>query len=369
MTPSSTPVAQIRSRRLVQSKALRIALAGLLVLVIAYQVLRPRKQRLPGALSISVAAEPITHFARADAGRARFGKLDFRGGLVLTSPSPYFGGWSALALDAHGRRLLAISDAGAWMTGELTYADGRPSGIAHAVVGPLLDATGQPFAHARDRDSEGLAVVSGTLEHGEALISFEVNDRIGRFPIDAGGVGPQQGSVPLPSETAQMKRNVGLESVCRLKTTAGSAGPVVTLVERFPGTTDAHTGWIGAGDGNSWRRLSLAVIDDYDLTDCAGLPDGGMLVLERRFHARDWGHGPRMRVRRVTAAEIASATVMRGETLLDAGPDEDIDNMEGLAVHFGPAGEMLITIISDDNFNHSLQRTVLLQFALPRTAQ
>ena len=33
-------------------------------------------------------------------------------------------------------------------------------------------------------------------------------------------------------------------------------------------------------------------------------------------------------------------------------------------VYYGPGGETILTLISDDNFNHFLQRTVLLQFAL-----
>ena len=40
-------------------------------------------------------------------------------GIVLTSPSSSFGGWSGLALDASGSNLLAISDAGTWMTAEI----------------------------------------------------------------------------------------------------------------------------------------------------------------------------------------------------------------------------------------------------------
>jgi hypothetical protein len=38
--------------------------------------------------------------------------------------------------------------------------------------------------------------------------------------------------------------------------------------------------------------------------------------------------------------------------------------MEGLAVHYGPKGETVVTLISDDNFNQFLQRTILLQFTL-----
>ena len=40
--------------------------------------------------------------------------------------------------------------------------------------------------------------------------------------------------------------------------------------------------------------------------------------------------------------------------------------MEGLAVHRGPAGETILTLISDDNFNRLAQRTVFLQFTLMR---
>lgn len=350
-------------RRSTRSRALRIAVVAGLVATAAYQTLRPRKVRLDGAVAIAVEARPIRHFSRTDVTRTRFGKLEFRGGLVLTSTSPYFGGWSALALDARGHRLLAISDTGAWMTGEIVYDGAKPAGLAGAVVGPLLDKDGAPFKSWRDRDSEGLAIVAGSVDEGEALISFEINDRIGRFPVSGAGVGALRGYLPLPRETRQLTPNVGLESVCTLA--AGpAAGSIVTLVERFPGTTTTHTGWIGKPDGGSWRRLALDVVDDYDLTDCHGLADGGMLVLERRFHLRDWLHGPRMRVRRFSAAELAGTTPMAGEVLLDAGPGEDIDNMEGIAVHSDESGATVVTIVSDDNFNHAVQRTVLLQFAL-----
>jgi hypothetical protein len=37
--------------------------------------------------------------------------------------------------------------------------------------------------------------------------------------------------------------------------------------------------------------------------------------------------------------------------------------MEGIAVHQSN-DELRITVISDDNYNHGVQRTLLLQFAL-----
>lgn len=315
--------------------------------------------------AIVVEAQPIVAFDPVHAGERRFGKLEFLGGLVLTSPSRNFGGWSALALDGDGKRLLSISDTGVWLTGELTYTDGHPSGIADARLGPLLGFDGKPFARRKERDSEGLALVSGTLDQGEALVSFEGQHRILRYPVSRIGVGAPLASLSLPADTARMGANKSLESVCVLK--AGpEVGAVVTLAERYPPENAAndHVGWLMNRAG-SWRRLAITDIDDFYLTDCHGLPDGSMLVLERRFRWKDVLDGVRMRLRRFTPAEIASATPMAGEILINASKTHEIDNMEGLASHPGPNGTTILTMISDDNFNHLMQRTVLLQFALP----
>jgi hypothetical protein len=40
--------------------------------------------------------------------------------------------------------------------------------------------------------------------------------------------------------------------------------------------------------------------------------------------------------------------------------------MEGLGVHTESDGTTVLTILSDDNFNPVLQRTLLLQFSLER---
>ncbi len=372
------PLSPLQRLRRAGAKGWGIALALIVLSVPVARSQWPTKVRLLADMPLEVGATPIRHFARSsgETGPTRFGKLTFRGGLVLTSPNAYFGGWSGLALDAQGRRLLAISDTGSWLTAELRYDGAAPAGITDARIGPLRDLDGLPFARGRDRDSEGLAVVAGTLDRGEALIAFEQNHRIGRFAIGRDGVGPLQGYLPVPAETAQMWRNTGLESVCRLGGDGPLAGSVVTLAERFPDGED-HVGWIApsAGPtqrsrapGGDWRRLALVRSDNFDLTDCHGLPDGGMLVLERRFYLRDWLSGPKMQLRRFTAAELsagrASGAPMRGEVLITAGAAHEIDNMEGLAVHTGPAGEIVVSMISDDNFNYRLQRNVLLQFAL-----
>jgi hypothetical protein len=43
--------------------------------------------------------------------------------------------------------------------------------------------------------------------------------------------------------------------------------------------------------------------------------------------------------------------------------------MEGLSATRLDDGQVVITMISDDNFNHILQRTVILQFAVRSSEQ
>ena len=71
-----------------------------------------------------------------------------------------------------------------------------------------------------------------------------------------------------------------------------------------------------------------------------------------------------MRLCRLAAGEIEPGARLTGQTLIEADFGFEIDNMEGLALHRGAGGETVLTMISDDNFNHMLQRTLLLQFTL-----
>ncbi len=94
-------------------------------------------------------------------------------------------------------------------------------------------------------------------------------------------------------------------------------------------------------------------------TECAFLPNGDLLVLERGVSMLSFV----MNLRRVPAAEVRPNTIMAGELLLSA-TGGSIDNMESVAVHTAPNGETRILIGSDNNFN-DWQRTLLLEFALP----
>jgi hypothetical protein len=133
----------------------------------------------------------------------------------------------------------------------------------------------------------------------------------------------------------------------------------VAFAERYTRGSGYHTGWVWTG--GQPQRLQLADIDGFNITDAAGLPDGGLLVLERYFR---WMSGLQMRIRRLLPAEIRPGARLTGHTVIQADSGCEIDNMEGLALHRGEHGETVVSLISDDNFNRLFQRTVFLQFTL-----
>lgn len=309
--------------------------------------------------SIEVVARPIEAFDRHRPQETRFGKLTWRGGLVLTSPAKNFGGWSGIALGADGRGFLSISDAGAWMSGRLDYdGAGKPVGLSSVRLGPIESVAGEPLLRKRDRDAEGLALLDGTPEKGSVLIAFERNHRIARFEVDAEGLSEAKSFVPLPPGAKRMTSNGGLEAIAMLRG-GPNKGSLVAISERLRDSGGNHIGWMWV-KGEA-RQFQLTNGEDFDVTDAAPLPDGGLLVLERRFR---WGEGVKMRLRLIKQHQLQPGATIDGESLLKADTSREIDNMEGLAAHVGPGGEIVVTMISDDNFNHGLQRTILLQFAL-----
>jgi hypothetical protein len=309
--------------------------------------------------AIEITARPIAHFERARPDAIRFGRLEFRGGLVLTSSSSGFGGWSGLVMAPDGKRLLGVTDVGSWITAEVAYDGFRPVRLERARLGPLLGTGGRPLDGKTEADAESVTLLDGTLENGTVLIGFERHHRIERYPVRAGTLGAPAGTLKLPAEARRMPNNQGIEALAILKG-GPHKGSVVAFAERFTRGSGYHTGWLWIGAGEP-QRIQLKDIDGYNVTDAAALPDGGLLVLERYFR---WSEGVRMRLRHLAAGQIAPGARITGTTLLQCDSSFEIDNMEGLGVHRGAGGEIVLTLVSDDNFNSLLQRTVLLQFAL-----
>jgi hypothetical protein len=311
--------------------------------------------------SLEITARQLTHFERGKPEARRFGQIEFRGGLVLSSPSSHFGGWSGLVMAVDGKSLLAVSDVGSWMTAEVGYEGRRPAALKNARLGPLLDRNGRPLKNKREQDAESLTLLDGTLQNGTVLIGFERLHRIGRFPVRRGEIGAPAGYLKLPADARAMRDNQGIEALAVLQG-GPRKGAIVAFAERLTRGSGYHTGWIwGAGGSGEAQKFQLEDIDGSNITDAASLADGSLVVLERYFR---WTEGVKVRLRLLPASEVTPGGRTAGRTLFQGDSSYEIDNMEGLAVHKAGAGETVLSLISDDNFNAFLQRTVFLQFTL-----
>ena len=306
--------------------------------------------------AISITAHPI-NFASSDPAKRDFGRLTYLGGVILTSGSDYFGGYSGIALDAKGEQFLAISDAASWLSGKLDYKDGKISGIKDARIGAIPEKSGKALPKGH-RDAESLVALKAGALDGRYLIGFERRHRIEEYAFENGEMRGPVAKRQLPEPLKGMKSNSGLEAVGVLRG-GPYAGAMVAFAERKL-TADGNQ--IGAlvKDGKA-HPVFVAAAGDYSITDVQGLSDGGLVLLERNFNPAS--RRLDIRLRRVKAADVKPGAVMAAETVLDAGPGLEIDNFEGLAVSQNAAGDTVLTIISDDNFNF-FQRTLLMQFKL-----
>jgi hypothetical protein len=334
-----------------------ISIFGLGALLVAPALADKPADALTAPITTPVTAIPIT-FDRDEPERTAFGKLVFRGGLNLFGKSRHFGGFSGIALDASGTTLLAVSDAGTWMRAKLDYDGRKLKALQNVVLGPILGHDGKPLKTDAERDSEGLALATGDTRQGAAFVSFEREQRIMRYPFTATRFGPPDRAVPLPKESKRMSANRGIEAVALIR--AGRLkGTIVAFSERLTDRAGNLKGWLIGGRGAG--TITLRRLGGFDITDAAGLPDGGIVLLERRFR---YSEGVKMRIRRIAATELKPGALIEGETLLEAHDNLNIDNMEAITATRSAAGETILTLMSDDNFS-PLQRSLIMQFALP----
>ena len=306
---------------------------------------------------IKVAATPMS-FDKLNPGNTSFGRLTWRGGLVLDSDHDEFGGYSGIAVTQNGNQLFAVSDIGTWMRANLLYKNGLLAGIDKTLIGPLRARNGKSLRAKKYSDAEDISLWT-RKNKTYALISFERKHRIGRFPITRTGIQKPISYLKLPRGVFKTTRNKGLEALTIL-TDKKNKGTVLTFLERRHDKNGNHKGWL-IRNKKSWK-IRLKRRDDFDVTGLTTLANGNVLVLERHFSLFS---GVQMRIREIKHKDIRKKAVLDGEQLISATMRYNIDNMEGISTHTNNAGETIITVMSDNNFNkNGLQRTVLMQFKL-----
>ncbi len=308
---------------------------------------------------VRVEAQPLT-IDYANPERTQFGKLTWLGGLVLRSSAGEFGGYSGLAVSADGSALLAISDRTSWLRMELIERAGMLADVRDAVIGKLQlrDEWDNPEVGRGLDDAEALAPLAPGDIDGDYYIAFEGKHRIHRYRFDGTDFSAPIGALELPPAALRLPGNKALESLAVLR--AGPyAGGAIAFSEQRAHVSGDSLGWL-FHDGKA-EQIRLKRSGMFDITDAAALPDGGLVVLERYFAGV--AVGVFMRIRRIDAADIKPGARLDGEVLYESEGGRMVDNMEAIAVHTDDDGRVVLTVLSDDNYN-PLQRTLLMRFAM-----
>jgi hypothetical protein len=304
-------------------------------------------------VSIEVNARPIPAFDTRDRSRLRFGSLEYRSGLVLTSGFRGFGGLSGLRLDAKGERFISFSDHGSWFTGRIVYRGREMTGLEDVEAAPMLGADGRPITARGWFDTESIA-----LDGSYVYIGLERVNQVLRFDFSKGFTRSRGEVVPMPAAVLKLPNNKGLEALVFVPKGRPLAGTLIAISERGLDTRGNLIAFLVGGPTPG--QFSVRRTDKYDVSDAVLLPGGDLLVLERKF---SWIEGVGIRIRRIPLASLAPGAVVDGPTIFEADLGDEIDNMEGIDAHVTPEGDTVLTLISDDNFS-MIQRTLLLQFTL-----
>lgn len=314
---------------------------------------KPDEYSVTAPVSIEVNARPLPSFGNRDRSQVRFGALEYRSGLILTSKFRGFGGLSGLRLDARGERFIAISDKGGWFTGRIAYRAKEMTGLEDVEASPMLGPDGRPITARGWFDSEALAL-DGSLVY----VGLERVNRILRYDFARGFTRAHGELVPLPPAAQKLPYNRGLEALVAVPKGQPLAGTLIAISERGLDASGNILGFLIGGKASS--QFTVRRTEEFDVSDATLLPTGELLLLERKF---SWLGGVGIRIRRIAQKSIAPGAVIDGPIIFSADLGHEIDNMEGIDAHVTAEGETVITMISDDNFS-MIQRNLLLQFTL-----
>ncbi|MGL4491102.1 MAG: esterase-like activity of phytase family protein, partial [Rhizobiaceae bacterium] len=202
-------------------------------------------------------------------------------------------------------------------------------------------------------DAEGLLV-----DGGKVSVSFERDHRISTGTLDDSSFAFAFVNERLPVPAREIRSNRGFETLAKSPDSSVLAGARVAVTEKS--LNKDRNIFAGIMDGPGKGVFFVARQGDYDITDGDFLPNGDLLLLERKF---SMAAGVAMRIRQIAGDTIKKGATVDGPILLEADMAYQIDNMEGLDVWQRADGATMVSLMSDDN--HSiLQRNLYLEFEL-----
>lgn len=324
-----------------RSRPRRSAFLLLAFLILATNIFAPPDPPPPAAQMALLRMAPIPLDAAAP-NRRQIGQLDYLGGWELSSASPDFGGLSSLHVE--GGAVTALSDTG------LLYRFALPDGRASEPVriDPLGDGPGSRV-HKYNRDTESMVLLGPWLWAG-----FEGHNMIWRYR----GGDLRAASSAQPALMRGWRGNSGAEGMTRL-----ADGRFLVLCEGLSDNQLLSDAILFDGDPADPRTpahlLHYRRVPGYRVSDATTLPDGRIVILNRRFQ---WLEGFSLAITIADPGGLREGATIERRELARLAPPLNVDNMEGVSATV-ENGRTILWLVSDDNF-FPLQRTLLLKFAL-----
>lgn len=262
----------------------------------------------------------------------------FLSSYTWTENDPRFGGVSSIHMFENGDSFYAVTDRGTFLTGTVKRDDHSITGIDGVEFQDLRDDDGSPMSRFRT-DAEGLAIRAD----GRIYISFESVHRVWTYsdPTSEGAW------MPRHPDFKSMQNNSSLEALAidqqnRLYTIPERSG---LMTRPFP---------VYRYENGAWSvPFSIPRRGEFLVAGADVGPDNRLYILERHFTG--WSFQSRLRRFDLTGSNE--------ETLLTTSGGSH-DNLEGISIWRNAAGELIASMISDDNFRF-LQRTEIVEYLLP----
>ena len=253
-----------------------------------------------------------------------------------------YGGFSGLVISNEGTEALVVTDKSFFFVLELRR-DENDILTGYSVIrkGRILSSKGEHL-NGRNTDSESIVID----ENNNYYISFESNHRI-MMHAEVGGKGV---FVPKHPMFRKLSVNKGIEALA-----IDADNRLIAIPEKPPsGISDIP---IFRLQNDKWEIIKYVKINDnFLVTDAEILPEGLLLILERKF---SWTQGFKTRFRLISLDKFDNTEPI---TVFTSTANQ-FDNLEGVTLWRDKNGEMRILTVSDDNF-HPLQQSEIREFFL-----
>lgn len=253
----------------------------------------------------------------------------------------WLGGLSGFDVSADGRGFHMVTDRGHWARGELLRDDGALVGMTITEHQGLKDRFGDTPDYP-STDAEGVALDTA----GRLYVSFEQAHRVLRYDR-------WESPAYWPSYTTAWRAlslNKGLEALA-----IAPDGTLYAIPEEINfGATESLV--YRKRPQEEWEQAFTLPIHEWFLPVGADFgPDGRFYLLERGLYP--FGFFSRVRVMDVSDTGVANISTLLRTDLGDHG------NLEGLGIWRDPAGQIRLTMVSDDNF-HSFMRGEIVEYTV-----